>query len=85
LALRGSLSTDDSAVLDQWALMRRHAALTGWAAVAGITGVTVFAVVGAVRVAPTFTPSENVVPVGAMVLLGITSLAFAIVGALVAD
>jgi hypothetical protein len=82
--LRGSLSTDDFAILDRRPLMRRHAALTAWAAVAGITGLAVFAVVGAIRVTPTFTPSANVVPAGAMVLLGITSLAFAVVGALVA-
>jgi hypothetical protein len=71
-------------VLNRWALMRRYPALPGWAAVAGITGLTAFAVVGAMRATPTFAPSANVVPVGAMVLLGITSLAFAVVGALVA-
>jgi hypothetical protein len=64
--------------------MRRSSGLRGWAAVAAFSGLTVFAVVGAVRATPTFTPLSAEVPVAAMVLVGLTSLAFAGVGALVA-
>jgi hypothetical protein len=63
--------------------MRRNAALPGRAAVAGIAGLTVFAVVGAMRATATFAPLPIDVPAAAIVLLGITSLAFAGVGALV--
>ena len=69
---------------NRWALMRRYKGLRGWAAFAAFSGLTVFAVVGAVRATPTFTPLSADVPVAPMVLVGLTSLAFAGVGALVA-
>ena len=69
---------------NRWALMRRYTGLPGWGAVAGVTGLTVFAVVGAVGATPTFSPLSIDVPVAAIVLVGLTSLAFAGVGALVA-
>jgi hypothetical protein len=59
----------------------------GWVlsgAVAGISGLVVFAVVGSVRATPTFPPLSVEVPVAAMLLVGLTSLTFAGVGALVA-
>lgn len=64
--------------------MRRYTGLPGWGAVAGVTGLTVFAVVGAVGATPTFSPLSIDVPVAAIVLVALTSLAFAGVGALVA-
>lgn len=69
---------------NRWVLMRRYTGLPGWGAVAGVLGLTVFAVLGAVRATPIFPPLSIEVPVAAIVLLGFESLAFAGVGALVA-